>query len=51
MDAIASQRVKVDNLQRKLNRMGAMVPPPIRAEVARKHQQEVDKLNRMLEAS
>lgn len=33
-EKIRAQRRKVDNLEKKLKKMGPMVPPPIRAEVA-----------------
>jgi len=50
VNEIQAQRKKVENLQKKLKRMTAMVPPPIRAETANYLAEQTDKLEKMQQA-
>lgn len=44
---IEQQKARVKRLEKKLLKMGAMVPPPIRAEVYRHYAEECQKLEGM----
>ena len=50
VNQIQAQRTKVENLQRKLKKMTAMVPPPIRQEVAVYLADQQAKLDEMVKA-